>query len=404
MQRIPRLQERRPDQGDYLLLAWRFLTSSDPDIVADASKVNLRRLQYMAFGAVLVSIVHIVVFGLFQPATSAVELRWRSGIIVSHLVIAAFMVVVGWFGGRFSKESGQQRWSAQLLQYGTATFILGMGVAIAAIDQLATTSIAPFLIACAIPALLLLIRPGVTLLLYLAAYAGFFGAMWMQADPAIRLSNQTNGLTVMGLGIVLSWTLWSTHARTVEQQKLIQEQQQTLQATNARLSYLAAYDELTGLCNRREFQRLVTKELQRMGRTHHPSCIMLIDIDFFKHINDTYGHPMGDRLLQSFGEHLQNELRVIDTVGRWGGEEFIVLLPETTLTESLQTAERLRAGIETKGFGPQRSLNITASFGVAPLRPYDTDGLQVAYRQADAAMYSAKQAGRNCVRPQMADV
>ena len=160
----------------------------------------------------------------------------------------------------------------------------------------------------------------------------------------------------------------------------------------------ASVDALTGLLNRRKFIESARRELHRAERQHLQTSVLMLDLDHFKTVNDTYGHPTGDLVLQSFGSVLHEGLRPFDVIGRYGGEEFCVLLPGTGIGEATQIAERLRA-IASQTPVPARaaSISYTVSTGVvqAPPRPVSLEEL---VDRADRALYEAKAAGRNCVR------
>lgn len=154
-------------------------------------------------------------------------------------------------------------------------------------------------------------------------------------------------------------------------------------------------DHLTGLANRRRFERQLEREVMRSRRYNHPFCLLLLDIDYFKRINDTFGHNAGDEVLAHLSKILQAGTRGMDMAARTGGEEFAVILPETKLAGGLEAAERLRAAIEKMelpGIG-----KISASFGVSEFPSCGQDGHEL-YKVSDAALYEAKQQGRNQVR------
>ena len=164
------------------------------------------------------------------------------------------------------------------------------------------------------------------------------------------------------------------------------------------LRSLSTTDELTNLANRRALSRRLEREIERARRFHHALSVVAIDIDFFKNLNDTCGHPTGDAALVAVAEHLQSSVRRIDTVARTGGEEFLVLLPETTTDEALLVAEKLRAqiaGHEIPGGTTQPLGHLTISLGVAQLL-LDEDGATLLAR-ADEALYAAKRHGRDRV-------
>ncbi|MDZ7791489.1 MAG: GGDEF domain-containing protein [Xanthomonadales bacterium] len=163
------------------------------------------------------------------------------------------------------------------------------------------------------------------------------------------------------------------------------------------LEKLAATDPLTGIANRREFMERAIVEIARSSRSESPLSLVMIDIDHFKELNDTHGHQTGDKALQEFVSLTSDALRLSDLLARHGGEEFVILLPDTTREQAGQSAERLRKIIETKQFTVDEvELNMTASFGVAQ---FGVDGATYdeLINVADQRMYQAKRDGRNRV-------
>lgn len=160
---------------------------------------------------------------------------------------------------------------------------------------------------------------------------------------------------------------------------------------------MALFDSLTGALSRPAFFQHAEKEFGRSQRYNRPLSVMMIDIDHFKKVNDEYGHQAGDNVLQIFSEAMQEEIRSTDFIGRIGGEEFTLLLPDTTLKEASYLAERVRARITKYPYlAGDMLIEVTASLGVAELHKEDKDFNELLQR-ADEAMYQAKQGGRNQV-------
>lgn len=158
----------------------------------------------------------------------------------------------------------------------------------------------------------------------------------------------------------------------------------------------AREDALTGLANRRAFDELLAYEFTRAARSELPLCVALIDIDHFKRINDEHSHAIGDEVLRRVAQRMRSLCRDVDTLARWGGEEFALLLPDTRLSDALNVCERVRHGLENLDLDPVHpGLSVTVSIGLASHEDLpDHDRL---LSQADAALYAAKQAGRNRV-------
>jgi diguanylate cyclase (GGDEF)-like protein/PAS domain S-box-containing protein len=180
-----------------------------------------------------------------------------------------------------------------------------------------------------------------------------------------------------------------------EEIRLVRE----LEEKKKELELLATHDPLTGLMNRRLVLELMHHELERARRYRLPVCVLMIDLDHFKQVNDTYGHLAGDDVLQQFAIILSKNTRAVDIVGRYGGEEFVVVMPETGLEGALVFAERLRTAVERHEFVTRsgHKLHITCSIGVTQGEPelLDIDHLLAL---ADKALYRAKEEGRNRVR------
>jgi len=159
---------------------------------------------------------------------------------------------------------------------------------------------------------------------------------------------------------------------------------------------LATRDALTGLFNRRAMTELLAREHPRVERGQGPLAIALLDIDWFKRINDDLGHGAGDEVLRRFAAVLKAELRAADAVARWGGEEFLLLMPGTRVDDARQVLERLRGAVGAGGFGEiAQGLLVSFSAGVVEMRP--SEAPDAAIDRADRALYQAKQSGRDRV-------
>ncbi len=168
-----------------------------------------------------------------------------------------------------------------------------------------------------------------------------------------------------------------------------------LESTNARLQETSFKDEVTGLYNRRFFSIRLDEEMQRHRRFNHPVSIVLLDLDGFKAINDELGHAVGDGTLRDVAQILMKQSRGINVVARYGGDEFAILLVETSLAGARLYADRIRQVISTYAFSHGKPL--TASFGVASLPDESITTSEDLIRAADDALYAAKRAGKNQV-------
>ncbi len=172
-----------------------------------------------------------------------------------------------------------------------------------------------------------------------------------------------------------------------------------LAAKKRDLAELVYRDGLTGLYNRRYFDESVSAEWKRLARYKRPLSIIMVDIDHFKHVNDAHGHQKGDSVLRSIAGIIMDNIRANDIPCRYGGEEIVIILPETDLAQAALTAEKLRSLIEVQ-LPDVEGIPVTASFGLSHGEPGRAASQSAAdlVKTADSALYRAKESGRNCVR------
>jgi diguanylate cyclase len=178
----------------------------------------------------------------------------------------------------------------------------------------------------------------------------------------------------------------------------LQQRAHTMEETARTMRRLANTDALTALANRRQAEEHLVRELRRAERYGRVFSVLMMDIDHFKDLNDRFGHPAGDEILVDLARRIERTVRAADTVARWGGEEFILLAPETGLDDGRRLAEMIRTHIDGEVLAER--YHVTLSIGVASYRPGDS--LQSVVARADAALYLAKRGGRNQVRIEIA--
>jgi len=199
-----------------------------------------------------------------------------------------------------------------------------------------------------------------------------------------RLITLISAITLIGLLIAITYFMTLRLAKD-------------LNIAQVRLQTMALTDVLTGLNNRRQVMERLDEEFQRAVRLGESICLISIDIDHFKRINDTYGHPFGDLVLKSVADRMQSGVRPYDIVGRVGGEEFIIVVPSSPSDEAVSLAERIIAAISRETITEGKvQVTVTVSAGVAVISPNDT-GIDDLLRRADRALYQAKAEGRNRV-------
>ena len=170
-----------------------------------------------------------------------------------------------------------------------------------------------------------------------------------------------------------------------------------LQTALALQQQLAHTDTLTGINNRRHLYELAEHEFEIAARYQQPLSVIMFDIDHFKQVNDTFGHTVGDQILQRVTQVARAELRSADVIGRYGGEEFVVILPMTNAKKAYPLAERIRMGVAAMRVPTEKGdAAVTLSIGIVQItHEGQTESIEVMIRRADEAMYAAKQAGRN---------
>lgn len=176
---------------------------------------------------------------------------------------------------------------------------------------------------------------------------------------------------------------------------LLQERYQQAESHSKQMSLLASLDPLTGIFNRRKIVALLEEMIEDHHRQGEPCSLLLLDVDHFKAVNDSFGHDVGDRVLQDFVAFLKDNLRRTDFIGRWGGDEFIILCPHSSLEETWQVTERIKRNFEMAQFPYKQEIGL--SFGAAACREGDT--VHSLIKSADVMLYRAKQGKQKAPRP-----
>ena len=227
--------------------------------------------------------------------------------------------------------------------------------------------------------------------------------MQLMVDASAYEKNQSvllkhliaTALMVIGSSLAIAWSIYTINMERAKRENVRLESM--VRDRTAEIERLSKIDKLTGLGNRAALDEGLEREFLRATRYQHPLSMLVVDLDLFKIVNDTYGHLAGDEVLREVGARLRAQLRDTDVIGRYGGEEFVILLPETPLEASLKIAEEIRQVIEQD---PVRHediiISVTASIGVAMMES-GTGNHSELFAHADSALYHAKHSGRNGV-------
>jgi diguanylate cyclase len=239
------------------------------------------------------------------------------------------------------------------------------------------------------------LRPAQSRALAMFAFA-LLGAvmLWKSRTEPSRYRPAVEAINALAVGIVLTCVAVLAGRMGVMRDRL-RAQKIELERALERIGQLATRDDLTGLVNRRHMNTLMQAEQARQRRSSLKMTIALLDIDLFKRVNDSHGHLAGDAVLKAFAEAGSQVLRATDVLARWGGEEFLLMLPAATPEQALQSMQRLRHGLAKVSFDAiAPGLQVTFSAGLSACG--DDETLEACIERADQAMYRAKTQGRNC--------
>lgn len=325
--------------------------------------------------------------------------RYRAGILADHtgyrflayshvvlfVVLIALLVYLELRRRSPSPPEGHQ------VLLGATLLILLITAGTSLIDQLIHGEVTVYTLGAVGVAIAIYLPFGLSLTIYGAVYLLLLALLpAFQGDPAILTGHLINLSLLTAIAVAANVSLYRQALKGVEQLELIEDQ-------NEELKQLAWWDPLTGVANRRLGEIRMEEERARYLRYRRPFSLVMSDIDRFKAVNDQFSHAVGDRVLKTLAELLESQLREVDLVVRQGGEEFLLIMPETPASEATEVCEKLRAGIEAYEWDRlEGGLELTMSFGVADST--EEKELSAILEVADRRLREAKSAGRNRVR------
>jgi diguanylate cyclase (GGDEF)-like protein len=382
------------------------LTQEYQKVQGEATMDTLRRVGVVIWVAIPMHLSLGIWFGLFTAPAGRPDLHaWANGLMWTQVGAALGLSVLGLLNQQYLKRNTRATMQGIALQSLFCAVFLTFGATAAVLDVSVGYGIATFLIVCQGIAVLSLMRPIFAGLVFGIAFIVFLGIVnGMAIDPTLQSSVHIQaGCTVL-LSLLVSQVMWHQYTRTILLSRQLSRSNEALLSKQQELEVLAQRDALTGLYNRRQFTVLAEMALARLQREPGSVCLLMVDLDFFKKINDQHGHPAGDEVLQQVAAILTHGVRATDMVGRIGGEEFIVLLPYTTLGQAMAVAEKLRSALDAQPLMLDKmQLAVTASFGVTGVTQVHGASLQTLYSAADDALYAAKHGGRNRVECALPD-
>jgi diguanylate cyclase len=365
----------------------------------DATGVNLFRLRILLPVAAVFNGLFLIGFlwRLLDASLPPAVAHWNVRLVWAHAFIVCVALALIWLVQRVGQARHDR--TASWLATGTAVLIMLVGLMLVAIDQPITPNITAYLIACLVAGGIVYLPPRMAGAVYAVSYLAFFKVIgWTQVQPELVLSNRLNGFAACVLGCLCSCFMWRQLCTITLQQRQLEKANAELGQKQRDLERLTRQDGLTGLFNRNTFAELSRRELDRAQRQGSSTTILLLDLDHFKRVNDTWGHPAGDAVLRHAAILTSTTVRSTDLVGRLGGEEFIVLLPNTSIDLGRRIAEKIRLRLEASVVTWEGNrIPVTASFGLSSTTAEEKRDFDHLYTEADKALYLAKQRGRNRV-------
>jgi diguanylate cyclase len=370
----------------------RKLKDESNKIVDETTRINVQRFRLMSLFTIPV-LLTVMISILTRDFETANELRWRTGILVFDSLSILMYVFVNVAMLFTKKDPGGI--AAQIIQASAGFLLLFINVMLTIVGQLIAPNLTVITFGIVLFAMVALFRPTVALIVYSANYLLFFFLIPItQTDPNIVFSHRVNGFVLFLIGWFLSYLFWITKIQQRNQLLLIEQQRQELETVNKSLFELATTDRLTGLYNRGHLEEKLVTTYQHLSLGEKQIAILLIDIDNFKFVNDRFGHPAGDQLLKDVAALLKERQTEDMLLSRWGGDEFLVAMLQSTKEQAVKIAKAIKSSIEGIRLGPDESpLLISASIGVVMVE----SDFATAYKTVDRSLYRAKLQGKNQV-------
>jgi diguanylate cyclase (GGDEF)-like protein len=372
------------------------LSKEQEDIILhNIEIINLKRLKVILITLLVIEFLFIIFVDIPNFATINVNATWSDKrYFILHLLLSIVACIGIILVKRLiKKDKGEQKAIYKIVTSAFIIIILVLISIINGLDQIkigytSSVFIATLLICCAV----ILINFPLSIIVYLIPFTSFITCLVIfQKDPRLLNSNVINGSIYFIAVLIISKEFYNGQYDQMANNLLLKE-------SNKKLDYLSSHDPLTGLSNRRNFEIHAQQKMELISEYKRESAIILIDIDYFKNINDKFGHPTGDIVLKEVSNIFIENIKDADLATRWGGEEFLILLLQTSINEAYELADKIRLIIEKKIIIIGSSeINLTASFGIAHLKGNFSASFDASYKLADKALYQAKRQGRNQV-------
>jgi diguanylate cyclase (GGDEF)-like protein len=365
------------------------------NIIQDINVTNFTRMKLLLIIFIIVEILFILfndIPYLINPSSNVI---WNdSKFFILHLLIL-FVSIIGLILIKISTKYDENKFKNiyKLLVPTLTSLLLSLIAIMNSFDQVKSGYISSVFIAnLIIFSAVIMLRFPLNLPVYLIPFLTYLGGLvTFQHNSELLISNSINGLIFFLAVILISTGIYNYHWEEITKNIVLEE-------INLKLNYMSSHAPLTGLLNRRSFGIKVAEKMKIITETKELATLIWVDIDHFKHVNDKFGHPIGDIVLKEVSHILMKHIKTTDLVTRWGGEEFLIFLFQTSIDETYVLANKIRLAIQNKVIlADEFQIQITASFGVSLLKDNFSDSFDTSYKAADAALYKAKNQGRNQV-------
>lgn len=369
--------------------------SQNSDIINDINITNIIRMKVILIIYTLVELLFILFNDIPYLLNKSSNIVWSdSRYLILHILLL-LVSIIGFISIKvslkydFNKFNVTYNWVVPIL----AILLLSLIAIVNGLDEIKSGYISSVFIAnLIIFSSTLIFKFPLNLALYSIPFATYMGGLALfQNNKQLLMANSINGFIFFLASIVISTIIYNYHYDSITKNIVLKE-------TNLKLNYLSFHDPLTGLLNRRSFGTQVEEKIKIVNETKELAALILIDIDHFKNINDQYGHPVGDLVLQEVSHVFMKYIKTSDLATRWGGEEFIIFAVRTSLDEIYELSENIRSAIQnTQIHADKTKIQITVSLGVSILNNNFLNSFSTSYKTADEALYQAKNQGRNQV-------
>ncbi|NRY63783.1 GGDEF domain-containing protein [Clostridium beijerinckii] len=363
-------------------------------VINDINVTNLERMKLILIIFIIVEILFILFNDIPYLINHSSYVIWNDS---KYFILHSLNVIVSFIGiilikllTKYSKN--KFRIMNKLLIPTLTILILSSMAMISALDQAKPGNVSSVFIAnLIIFSSIIMLRAPLNLAVYSIPFLAYLsGLVIFQNDINLLVTNIINGFIFFLAIIIISTGVYNSNYEKIAQNIILRE-------INTKLNYISSHDSLTELLNRRSFNNHVSEKMRMIGKSKKIATLILIDVDHFKHVNDKFGHSVGDMVLKEISNIITKHIKTTtDLATRWGGEEFLIFLFETSINESYVLAENIRQEIQNKVFVTDKfQIQITASFGISLLKDNFSKSFDTSFKSADIALYKAKNQGRN---------